>query len=114
MFSEDHGHTHLPVIAVEREGPLRRSRGAALKVVHTAFVDDDVPQRPCKASYIRVTQVTPSLVTQALGAMLTFHQAELAAPLLVQVSRAGNSPRHGEEVLSPDGSHWHGPAHLWR
>lgn len=45
---------------------------------------------------------------------LTFHEAELAASLLVEVSRSGNSSWHGEEVLSPNGSHWHRPAHLWR
>lgn len=45
---------------------------------------------------------------------LTFHEAELAASLLMKISRGGDASRHGEEVLSPDGSHWHGPAHLCR
>lgn len=45
---------------------------------------------------------------------LTFHEAKLAASLLVEVSRCGNSSWHGEEVLSPDGSHRHRPAHLRR
>lgn len=81
--------SHHSVVAVERERPLWCWRGTALKVVNAAFMDDDVPQRP-------------------------FHEAELAASLLVQVSRGGNSSRHGEEVLGPDGSHRHRPAHLWR
>lgn len=32
----------------------------------------------------------------------------------MEVSRGGNSSWHGEEVLSPNGSHRHRPAHLWR
>lgn len=45
---------------------------------------------------------------------LTFHEAELAASLLMKISRGGDASWHGEEVLSPDGSHWHRPAHLLR
>lgn len=41
---------YRPVVAVERERPLWCRRGTALKVVHAALVDDDVPQWPCKAA----------------------------------------------------------------
>ena len=55
-----------------------------------------------------------SIRQQSFDDVLTFHEAELASSLLVEVSCCGNSSRHGEEVLSPDGSHRHWPAHLWR
>ncbi len=42
-------------------------------------------------------------------AKLTFHQTELAAPFLVQISRCGDSSRHGEQILSSDSPHGNGP-----
>lgn len=81
--------SHHSVVAIERERPLWSSRGTALKVVHTAFVDDDVPQGP-------------------------LHEAELTSSLLVEVSRGGDSPWHCEQILGPDGSHWDWPDQLRR
>lgn len=39
---------YLPIVPIERECPLWCRRGTALKVVHTALMEDGVPQRPCK------------------------------------------------------------------
>lgn len=64
------------------------SRRAALEIVDAAFMDDDEAKRP-------------------------FHQAELAASFLVQISRCVDSSRHGEQILSSDSLHGNGPGDRW-
>lgn len=44
----------------------------------------------------------------------TFPEAEVTPSLLMEVSSHGNSSRHGEQVLSPNGSHRHWPENLRR
>lgn len=43
---------------------------------------------------------------------LTFEQLQLSAALLVQVTRLGHPPGHGQQVLGADGLHGDGPVHL--